>query len=122
MINKKDFEKRDYIKIRISIIQKEKWKKVCSEKKISLTNLIINSVENRMMDNERKKVLEFIENQDNVFVKIETNINQVAKITNSQKFVSSKDLNYFSERLTEIIVLKEKQNRIFESIYTLLAK
>ena len=75
-----------------------------------------------MMDDERKKVLEFIENQDNVFVKIETNINQFAKITNSQKFVSSKDLNYFSERLSEIIVLKEKQNRIFESIYTLLAK
>jgi hypothetical protein len=122
MINKKDFEKRDYIKIRISVVQKEKWKKVCSEKKITLTNLVINSVENRIMDNERKKVLEFIENQDNVFVKIETNINQVAKIANSQKFISSKDLNYFSERLTEIIVLKEKQNRIFESIYTLLAK
>lgn len=122
MINKKDFEKRDYIKIRISVVQKEKWKKVCSEKKITLTNLVINSVENRIMDNERKKVLEFIENQDNVFVKIETNINQVAKIANSQKFVSSKDLNYFSERLSEIIVLKEKHNRIFESIYTLLAK
>jgi hypothetical protein len=122
MINKKDFEKRDYIKIRISVVQKEKWKKVCSEKKITLTNLVINSVENRIMDNERKKVLEFIENQDNVFVKIETNINQVAKIANSQKFISSKDLNYFSERLSEIIVLKEKHNRIFESIYTLLAK
>jgi len=122
MINNKDFEKRDYIKIRISVVQKEKWKKVCSEKKITLTNLVINSVENRMMDDERKKVLEFIENQDNVFVKIETNINQFAKITNSQKFVSSKDLNYFSERLSEIIVLKERQNRIFESIYKLLAK
>ncbi|SKC11910.1 hypothetical protein SAMN05421800_1378 [Chryseobacterium balustinum] len=62
-MDQKDFEKKNSIKIRISIIQKEKWKKVCSEKKISLTSLITNSVENRMMDDERRKVLAFIENK-----------------------------------------------------------
>ncbi|WP_312396779.1 hypothetical protein [Chryseobacterium sp.] len=122
MINVKDSEKNDYAKIRISVSQKERWKKLCKEKNISLTSLIINSVENRMMDDERKKVLEFIEKQDNIFSKIENNINQVAKIVNTQKFISSQELNDFSEKISEISELKKVQNRIFENIYALLAK
>ncbi|WES98321.1 hypothetical protein P2W68_01610 [Chryseobacterium arthrosphaerae] len=75
-----------------------------------------------MMDDERKKVLEFIEKQDNIFSKIENNINQVAKIVNTQKFISSQELNDFSEKISEISELKKVQNRIFENIYALLAK
>lgn len=115
-------EKRDFIKIRISNIQKENWKKICLEKGISLTSLIVNSVENRVMNDERRKVLQFIEKQDNVFTKIETNINQVAKIVNTQKFISSKEMDNFSEKLSEISELKKVQNRIFENIYALLTK
>lgn len=122
MINKKDIKKKYYIKIRISIIQKEKWKKACSEKKISLTSLIINSVENRFMDNERRKVLAFIEKQDNIFGKIENNINQVAKIANSQKFISENEIREFSNKLSEIIILKKEQNEMFTKIYAMLSR
>lgn len=121
MIDKKDFEKKNSIKIRISIIQKEEWKKVCLEKQISLTSLIINSVENRMMDDERRKVLSFINKQDNIFGKIETNINQYAKIANGQKFISENELRNFSDRLSEIIILKREQNEIFIKIHSLIA-
>ncbi|MFY1047477.1 hypothetical protein [Chryseobacterium sp. GP-SGM7] len=107
---------------RITTQRKKDWKTICKAKNISLTSLIINSVENRMLDDERRKVLEFIEKQDNVFTKIETNINQVAKIVNTQKFISNKELDNFSEKLSEIIILKQSQNRIFENIYALLAK
>ncbi|WP_312345314.1 hypothetical protein [Chryseobacterium binzhouense] len=107
---------------RITTQRKKDWKNICKEKNISLTSLIIDSVENRMMDDERRKVLEFIEKQDNVFTKIETNINQVAKIVNTQKFINSKELDNFSEKLTEVSELKKMQNRIFEKIYALLAK
>ncbi|KUJ54322.1 MULTISPECIES: hypothetical protein [Chryseobacterium] len=112
----------DTIFFRITAQRKKDWKNMCKEKNISLTSLIIDSVENRIMDDERKKVLEFIEKQDNVFTKIETNINQVAKIVNTQKFISSQELNGFSEKLSEITELKKAQNRIFENIYALLAK
>ncbi|KUJ50055.1 hypothetical protein [Chryseobacterium sp. JAH] len=122
MIDKKHFEKKDYVKIRISLSQKEKWKSLCKEKNISITSLIINSVEKRIMDDERRNVLEFIEKQDNVFVKIETNINQVAKIVNTQRFISPRELDEFLEKLSEISELKKMQNRIFEKIYALLAK
>lgn len=108
--------------LRVHKTQKEKWKKICQEKKISITSLIVNSVEERMMDDERRTVLAFIEKQDNVFVKIETNINQVAKIVNIQKFISPKNLNDFLERLSEITILKQEQNKIFENIYALLSK
>ncbi|MGV4415502.1 MULTISPECIES: hypothetical protein [Chryseobacterium] len=105
---------------RISNQKKQEWKKICDTRNISLTSLIINSVENRILDDERRQVLEFIEKQDNVFVKIETNINQVAKIVNTQKFIGSEELKVFSEKLSEIIILKKEQNKIFENIYSLL--
>ena len=114
--------KEGLILIRIQKSQKEHWKKICLEKQISLTNLIIDSVENRMMDNERKKVLAFIEKQDNIFVKIETNINQIAKMVNGQKFISENELQKFSNQLTEIAKLKARQNEVFLNIYLMLGK
>ena len=114
-------EKRDYIKIRISKTRKENWKRICKEKNITLTNLITASVENRILEDERKKILAFIEKQDNIFIKIETNINQIARIANTQKFISSKELNHFQNQLKTVIELKEKQNEIFTKIYSLIA-
>ena len=114
-------EKRDYIKIRISITRKQHWKRICKEKNITLTNLITASVENRILEDERKKILTFIEKQDNIFIKIETNINQIARIANAQKFISSKELNHFQNQLNEITDLKKQQNEIFTKIYSLIA-
>jgi len=114
-------EKRDHIKIRISKTRKQNWKRICKEKNITLTNLITASVENRILEDERKKILTFIEKQDNIFIKIETNINQIARIANAQKFISSKELNYFQSQLKNITELKEKQNEIFTKIYSLIA-
>lgn len=110
------------IKFRIEIEKKKIWKKLCSERKVSLTRLIIDSVEDRLIDDERRKVLAFIEKQDNIFVKIETNINQIARIANAQKFISKKELNSFSQRLIEIEKLKKEQNLIFAEIYSILGK
>ena len=110
------------IKFRIDKKKKESWKKFCQEKQITLTNLVIDSVENRIFDNERRGILEFIEKQDSVFVKIETNINQVARIVNGQKYISDLELKRFTDQLVEIIKLKNKQNAVFEKIYSMLAK
>ena len=113
--------KEQLIIIRIQKNQKQHWKKICKEKNITLTNLIIASVENRILEDERKKILEFIEKQDNIFIKIDTNINQIARIANAQKFISSKELNYFQSQLNEITDLKKQQNEIFIKIYSLIA-
>ena len=113
--------KEEIIIIRIQKSQKENWKKICKEKNITLTNLIIASVENRILEDERKKILMFIEKQDNIFIKIETNINQIARIVNAQKFISSKELNHFQNQLDEITDLKKQQNKIFTNIYSLIA-
>ncbi|XJR86695.1 hypothetical protein ACH34I_04740 [Elizabethkingia anophelis] len=88
-------EKEERIFIRIQKSRKENWKKLCSQQEISLSSLIIDSVENRIFDDERRKVMASIEKQDNVFIKIETNINQVARIVNGQKFISEKVLEDF---------------------------
>jgi hypothetical protein len=52
---------KENIIFRIEKSKKEEWKRYCKEKGITLTSLIINSVEGRAWDNERKKALEFIE-------------------------------------------------------------
>ncbi|WP_262385533.1 hypothetical protein [Amniculibacterium sp. G2-70] len=114
-------EKKDYVKIRISTTRKENWKKLCSEKNISLTSLITDSVEGRMQDDERRKVLAFIEKQDNIFIKIETNINQLAKMVNGQKFISKTEFDEFQNQLKTITKLKEKQNEIFVKVFSLIA-
>ncbi len=113
--------KEDRIIIRVQKFRKENWKTLCSKKQISLTSLIIDSVEKRILDDERRKVLAFIEKQDNVFAKIETNINQFAKIANGQKFISEKELHNFSNQLNEIADLKKQQNEVFIKIYSLIA-
>lgn len=114
-------EKNKYIKIRISKSRKQQWKDITAKRKISLTSLIIDSVENRILEDERRKVLAFIEKQDNIFIKIETNINQIARIVNGQKFISQSELNNFQNQLKTISDLKEKQNEIFLKIYSLIA-
>ena len=112
--------KEELIAIMVQKLRKENWNQLCLEKNISLTSLIIDSVENRILDDERRNVLAFIEKQDNIFVKIETNINQIAKMVNGQKFISEYQLQKFSEQLAEITALKKKQNDLFLKIYSML--
>lgn len=103
-------------------IQKRKLERICLEKQISLTSLITHSVENRILNDERRKVMAFIEKQDNIFIKIETNINQIARIVNGQKFISEEALKDFLDKLSEIEKLKREQNMIFSKIYSMLAR
>ncbi|NML56792.1 plasmid mobilization relaxosome protein MobC [Chryseobacterium cheonjiense] len=121
-MNTEESKSSEVIFFRIKKARKENWKKICRERNISLTRLIVDSVENRIMDDERRKVIRFIEKQDNIFSKIETNINQVAKMVNGQKYISESQLEVFSRQLKEIEILKARQNRIFENIYALLSK
>lgn len=113
--------KNTAILLRISSIQKEKWKKICAERKITLTDFIISSVENKMTAQERREVLKFIEKQENIFAKIGNNINQFAHIANTKKDIYASEFQSFIVALHQIERLKEEQNRIFKQIYKLMA-
>jgi len=113
--------KNTAILLRISSIQKEKWKKICAERKITLTDFIISSVEDKMTAQERREVLKFIEKQENIFAKIGNNINQFAHIANTKKDIYVSEFQAFIVALQQIERLKEEQNRIFKQIYKLMA-
>lgn len=113
--------KESQIVFRIEKDRKQIWKKLCSERKISVTSLIVDSVEKRIFDDKRRMILLFIEKQDNVFRKVETNINQLAKIVNGQKFITQAQFNAFREQLKIVADLKKEQNEIFNQIYSLMA-
>ncbi len=75
-----------------------------------------------MSENETREVLRFIEKQDNIFLKIENNINQFAKYANTRKFIDTKELLLFTEKLEQIAELKKEQNKMFVKIYHLIAR
>ena len=83
--------------------------------------MIISAVEGNMNAQERREVLKFIEKQDNIFAKIENNINQFAYVANVKKVVHRAELIAFTQRLDEIVKLKAEQNQIFRQIYKLIA-
>lgn len=114
--------KNTRIYLRLSIDQKEKWKKLCAEKNLSITDLVISSVENKISSDERRKVTAFIDKQSNLFSKIENNINQVARIVNGQKYMTAAQLQNYNQLLSELGELKREQNRLFRKIYRLLSE
>ena len=89
---------------------------------MTFKDLIVDSVEDRMMQNEKREIIAFIEAQDNIFKKIENNINQYAKIANSSKWISEMEIKIFNQNLYEIRRMKEKQNDMFKIIIELLGK
>lgn len=115
-------EERSYIKFRIDKSSKEKWKALCLKRGFTLTSLIIDSVEGKILDDERRGVLAFIEKQDNIFAKIENNINQFAKVANTNKMVSDAEMKEFNKTFVHLLNLKEEQIQIFKNIYKLIAK
>ncbi|EKY12935.1 hypothetical protein HMPREF9072_01737 [Capnocytophaga sp. oral taxon 324 str. F0483] len=120
-LEKTPLNKSKYLILRISESQKERWKRLSAERKTTLTDLIISAVEGNMNAQERRAVLKFIEKQDNIFAKIENNINQFAYVANAKKEVHSAELIAFTQRLDEIVRLKAEQNQIFRQIYKLIA-
>ena len=121
MLEKTSLNKSKYLILRITESQKERWKRLSAERKTTLTDLIISAVEGNMNAQERREVLKFIEQQDNIFAKIENNINQFAYIANAKKEVHRAELIVFTQRLEEIVKLKAEQNQIFRQIYKLIA-
>lgn len=120
-MEKTALNKSKYLILRITESQKERWKRLSAERKTTLTDLIISAVEGNMNVQERREVLKFIEKQDNIFAKIENNINQFAYVANAKKEVHRVELIAFTQRLDEIVKLKAEQNQIFRQIYKLIA-
>ncbi|MEC5395204.1 hypothetical protein [Bergeyella sp. RCAD1439] len=102
--------------------QKAKWKSICKSRGITFKSLIVDSVEGRIMDNERRRVIEFIEVQDNIFKKIENNINQFAKIANTSKWISEMEMKIFNQNLSELRKMKQEQTDMFKIIFEMLGK
>ena len=120
-MEKTALNKSKYLILRITESQKERWKRLSAERKTTLTDLIISAVEGNMNVQERREVLKFIEKQENIFAKIENNINQFAYVANTKKEVHRAELIAFTQRLDEIVKLKAEQNQIFRQIYKLIA-
>lgn len=110
------------ITLRLSHELKNQWQSHCNKSNIYISDFIINTVEGKMLENDRKEIMSFIEKQGNIFAKIENNINQIARYVNTEKRFSEELLKDYNNKLSELNSLKTEQNRIIKKIYTELAK
>lgn len=110
------------ITLRLSQEIKDQWQTNCDKSNIYLSDYIVNTVEGKMLENDRKEIMSFIERQGNIFAKIENNINQIARFINTEKYLSELLLKDYNTKLSELNSLKTEQNRIIKKIYTELAK
>lgn len=112
----------DTIKFRIRTEEKKKWKKYCEKEGISITELILASVKKRMTDRDRRRIIKFLDTQDNIFAKVENNINQLARIANAQKFLLPSQQQQFLDYLEQLVNLRTQQTKTITSIYRFMAK
>lgn len=110
------------ITLRLDQPIKDKWLAYCQKSNIYLSDFIVNMVEGKMLENDRKEIMFFIEKQGNVFAKIENNINQIARYVNTEKSIPKELLKEYNSKLQELNSLKTEQNRIIKKIYTELSK
>lgn len=110
------------ITLRLDQPIKDKWLAHCRKSNIYLSDFIVNTVEGRMLENDRKEIMAFIEKQGNIFAKIENNINQIARYVNTEKSIPKELLNEYNSKLQELNSLKTEQNRIIKKLYTELSK
>lgn len=78
--------------------------------------MIISSVDNKLLSRDRKEILTFIQKKANVFAKIENNINQIAKVVNTEKNISNGLFEYYNKRLSELNGMKLEQNDLLRKI------
>jgi len=110
-----------FIQIRVYESQKKEWLELCQRRRTSLTDLVISSVENKLLAHDRREIMTFIEKQGNIFAKIENNINQIAKIVNTEKGISNDLMEYYNTNLVELNSLKIQELDMFRKIFRFLA-
>lgn len=116
-----DENKNKYLKIRISQNRKNSWKRICKERKISLTELITSSVENKKTIAEKREILEALRKEDYSLSKIANNINQFTKVINAKKTTSDYEISRFNELIEKFYTLKTEQENIMLKIYKYLS-
>lgn len=70
----------------------------------------------------KKKTFDFIDKDDYFYSKIENNINQVARIVNSEKQISESTLNEFNSLLHELVSISNEKGIITKRILEELIK
>lgn len=75
-----------------------------------------------MTDRDRRRILNFLEKQDNIYAKIENNINQLARIANAQKLLLPSLQRQLVDYLGQTVKLRKQYIKITESIYRFIAK
>lgn len=114
--------KNKFIQIRVSEEEKEMFSKKCKELNCNFTQYFFSLMEDKIDFGQKKKVFDFIRKDEAFYSKVENNINQVARIANSEKQISNDTLENFNFLLRELISIKNEQLEKTKKIYLQITK
>ena len=115
------FMKNKFIQIRVSESEKEKLIEICNKLDCSYTHYCISKITGDLDFGSHKMIFDFVNKDDYFYSKVETNINQIARIINSEKQISNKLLENYNRLLCELASISNEKLQITKKIYNFLA-
>jgi len=101
---------------------KDKWVAFCKEKNNPLNNFITNTVEGKLTYCERREIMKAIDGRYDDVHRIGTNINQIAKVSNSFQDFPKHQVDRYNSLLGELNGLMLEHREYLRKIYHQLAK
>jgi antitoxin component of RelBE/YafQ-DinJ toxin-antitoxin module len=114
--------KNKFIQIRVSEEEKDKFNQKCKELGCTYTQYFFSLMEDKIDFATKKRTFEFLRNSENYYAKVESNINQVARIVNTEKQISNHTLEEFNFLLRELVSIKNDQLDKTKKIYLEVTK
>ena len=99
---------------------KKNWIMKAKEQDLSLTDFIINKVEDNLTRNQALFLSQKVDEIAKLNKKVDTNINQVTKIINAEKRITEKNIVLFNQYFSEYIEKINEQNKEIKKFHKLI--
>lgn len=114
--------KVNQIHFRVSDSTKEHLTKICEEQGITMTDFFLRMIDEPLSKENRKLIFSFLTTEDAQYSKVGNNINQIARIVNSEKSISESLLSDFNFLLRELLQEKQRKIQIINQIFKIISK
>jgi len=101
---------------------KDKWVALCKQTNNPLNNFITNTVEGKLTCSEHREIMKAIDGRYDDVHRIGTNINQIAKVSNSFHEFPKNQFDRYNSLISELNVIMLEHRDYLRKIYRELAK
>lgn len=114
--------KKGRLELRLSLEEKDNLIEICKKLNCTYSQYFVSRIKNDLDFGSKNRIFEFIRKDEAFYSKVENNINQVARIVNTEKQISNATLEDFNSLLRELISIKNEQLNKTTKIYLEVTK